>query len=78
MESESIMSEVRSATHVKCPACGGELHTELVDVGVGNIERPPYCLDCGWATPPGPLLEELTGTDADYGGDGLGIDRTNL
>lgn len=40
------------STESKCPACGGTLYCEYVDIGVGMQQVTPYeCGDCGWQQP---------------------------
>ncbi len=35
-----------------CPNCGhASLEADVVDIGVGNLEGPWHCLDCGWMEP---------------------------
>lgn len=33
----------------ECPKCGGEVFHHTVNVGVGIIEGPWGCVDCGWS-----------------------------
>jgi len=33
---------------MKCPQCGQECEQEEVDIGVGTLKGPPYCLFCHW------------------------------
>jgi hypothetical protein len=32
-----------------CPKCGGEMHQDSADVGVGVIYGPRGCIECGWS-----------------------------
>jgi hypothetical protein len=40
--------------------CGGELGHDEVDIGVGTVYGPEYCIECGWCTDCGDdeLLDE--------------------
>lgn len=33
----------------ECPKCGGEVDQHTIDIGVGIIEGPWGCIDCGWS-----------------------------
>lgn len=37
---------------MKCPKCNGECYRDEVDVGVGVIEGPWGCIECGWSADP--------------------------
>lgn len=32
-----------------CPVCGGALDHDEVDIGVGTMVGPSFCIDCGWS-----------------------------
>lgn len=32
-----------------CPRCGGALEQDAVDIGVGTMYGPAFCIDCGWS-----------------------------
>lgn len=35
-----------------CPKCGGFCDRESVDIGIGVIQGPYGCFDCGWSEYP--------------------------
>lgn len=32
-----------------CPVCGGCIEHDAVDIGVGTMYGPAFCIDCGWS-----------------------------
>ena len=49
-----------------CSECGlDELYIEYVDIGVGSLRRPAYCLNCGYKEEDTfqKLIEELSKND---------------
>lgn len=48
-----------------CPECGGKTDCIEVDIGVGNLQGPRFCLDCGWREPEAPELDLLIDADPD-------------
>jgi len=59
---------------MKCPKCGYECERESVDVGVGIINGPYGCPNCGWSEDPkydlseGQSRERNGGIIDQYGG----------
>ena len=42
-----------------CPRCGGALEHEAVDIGVGTMYGPAFCIDCGWSEDSGDPAQNL-------------------
>jgi len=56
-----------------CPSCGGALACDSVDIGVGLMQGPLYCTDCGWNENSGPE-ENPFDNPADFIGIDFGLD----
>ena len=42
-----------------CPRCGGALEHDAVDIGVGTMYGPAFCVDCGWSEDSGDPAQNL-------------------
>lgn len=40
---------MRMSDEPYCPQCGGVLQRDAVDIGVGTMHGPAFCIDCGWS-----------------------------
>lgn len=52
--------------HLTCPDCGEPLVYDEVDIGVGVIRSPSWCMCCGWSEENGTdELDFIESVDAD-------------
>lgn len=47
----------------ECPECGAPTTRDAVDIGVGVMYGPAYCIDCGWSEDDGRSDETLAEPD---------------